>query len=216
MRYILPGAGIRLVPQSEDALLPDAFLHKGGGGDHILNIDELPLLWIAGSVTGKHPDASNLRQSENAERFKVVRGDTIANRECAVLSVGEQQSDKMVRELWVDRKPPHTIYRAHAKIGDSIYWQINAKYRMIGDSQQILNSWTVTSYKLGTKQAALIKTYDIDKLRIDNILAASLFDQSFKPGMIVYDVSKNAPFRVSGDGGLIPYVKPKPTPPPQP
>jgi hypothetical protein len=165
---------------------------------------------MAGSVTGRYPLPTQLRQLDEPKQFSYRGRVKWKEQDCVVLTVQEQESPTGVRELWVGTQKPHPIYFSRARDGDKVYWQMEVDYRPEPDLLLLPRSWTVTWYFFGDPKLFYMQTFHIKNILINPPLPAERFEKALEPGMVVHDVAKNASLEVREDGSLGPLQHPHP------
>ncbi len=181
---------------------PDVFLYEDQSNGFMLDFSELPISWIVGGVTGQQVFPSDIKRLEPAGQFtyrsEVERGNT----RCVVLTTREQQATTIVREFWVDSRPPYAIRLCRARQGETAHWQIEATYR---DGEYTPTTWTYTQYNRPDYKQFTTKTFRIEQLIVNQPIQDHTFDNTLKEGMVVFDVARNDAFLADQDGALTVY-----------
>lgn len=200
-RVFTPKGSVPAKMVDTGALIPEVNLHGDASHNFLLDMNDLPLVWLGGGVTGQWPQPTNLRFGDAPERF-TFHGVVVWNdRKCAVLTVPEQQSKTMVREFLVSVDGPHTIYRCLARDGDVVAWQVEVEYREQG-GQVVPSRWTCMENRDGRFHVS--ETYSVEKIELNAPIPDGLFEKALEPGMIVHDTMKNDAFSVNPQGELVP------------
>ncbi|GIW91917.1 MAG: hypothetical protein KatS3mg109_2349 [Pirellulaceae bacterium] len=185
----------------------------GIGHAFVIWPEDLPLLWCAGgTITGDWPNPMQLLKVDGAEQFTWYGATDWHGRRCVVLRVRNQQSTDSVVEFWVDRDPPHAIYRSQiirfVAQGERIERQIDVEYKK--DMELMVPSkWQLASYYVGDSSAVTIKTFTIQDIQINRPLPEDLFTVRLEPGMGVSDNDNQRDYVVDLDGKLVPYQNPE-------
>jgi hypothetical protein len=180
----------------------DVDLYEENSQGFLLSFCDLPVLWLAGGVSGRSPIPTELQYLEKSERF-TYRGDVQRQGvPCVILTVQEQLSKTAVREFWVGAEEPYPIYVCRARDIGKVYWQIDCAYRK-QDQRLVPTAWTYTEYDQSGKVYSAT-TYTVQQIQINNTLAPALFEKRLESGMVAFHVGKNDTFDVDGDGNLVP------------
>lgn len=177
---------------------PDATHFEKRSQEFLLDFNDLPLMWVAGSVTGKLLLPSRMKLVEPASAFTYRGKGDYKSHPCHIVTLPDQNSKKAVVEYWVGAEPGFPIYFCRAKMGQVVFWQVDAEYRT-GAGTPALSAWTFTQLNLFTQKIYLASTYRITELKINPELSADLFDHNPKPGSIVFSVPDNSYKQVQSD-----------------
>ena len=90
-------------------LRPDVMLYEGASHSFLFSFSDLPLLWLAGGVSGQAVLPLQMQLLDGPERFTYRGQAQKEGHDCVVLTVQEQHSGTAVREFWVDREKPYLI-----------------------------------------------------------------------------------------------------------
>ena len=111
------------------ALAPDVTLFEGASHQFLLSFSDLPLLWLAGGVSGQCPVPKTMQYLDGIDRFSDRGRAEWDKHECVIITVPEQKSKTTVREFWVGPEKPYPIYCCRPRNGDSVNWQIDVTYQ---------------------------------------------------------------------------------------
>ena len=192
------------------APIPDAMLFEESSKAFLLDFNELPLLWVAGSVTGKLLTPNRMKVLESPGSFSYRGEADYRGHHCHLVTLPDQNSKTAVVEYWVSAEPGFPIHFCRAKDGQIVYWQIDVDYR-IEAGEAALSAWTFTQFDYFTQTVYLASTYRVLELQFNRELSADLFDHNPKPGSVVFSVPDNSYKRVLQDGSLAPYVQRTPS-----
>jgi hypothetical protein len=189
---------------------PDAMLFEERSQDFLLQFQDMPLMWVAGSVTGKLLLPNRMKVLEPPSAFTYRGEGDYRSHRCHVVTLQNQDSKTSVVEYWVGIEPGFPIYFCRAKDGQIVHWQIDADYRAEA-GRPVLSSWTFTQLDYFSQNVYLASTYRVTELRLNPELPAELFDHSPKAGSVVFSVPDNSYKQVRSDLSLAPYVPPSPS-----
>lgn len=167
-----------------------------------LDLGDLPLLWIAGDVTGYVPNAELMPNLAAAEKFLYRGSVEYKGRSCVILSVPEQDAGISVREFWVGAEKPHPIYQCLNRRDDVVSWRFEVEYRT-QDGQVVPAQWVETNYN---EPGTLFQryTYTVENLQFNVPLPAELFQKRLEPGMVVLEATESETFVVDSFGNMVP------------
>ncbi len=185
----------------ETALAPDVQLFEGGSHAFVLDFRDLPLLWLAGGVSGQHPLPLEMQRLEKPDHFSSRGRGEKAGHKCIVLTVQEQDDNTSVREFWVGLESPYPIHCCRMRAGDRLYWQIDAEYRK-HDAHLVPARWSFVAYSPAPLFSK--RTFSVENLQINVPLPLASFEKALEPGMLAFHAPKNQPFDVDSDGELVP------------
>lgn len=183
-------------------LIPDVHLRENAAHDFVLTPQVMPLLWLAGGVTGRWPSPSEMQVIDTPERFKFSGEGLWKGTKCVVLTVAEQDSTTGVREFWVGPEAPYLIHRSRTRDGDIVFWEIDVEYRSQADRVLPIR-WTCTDFNY-FGNLFVTTTYSVERLEVNTALSADMFEKKLVPGNIVFHTIKNDAFNVDNAGNLIP------------
>jgi hypothetical protein len=190
------------------SLPPDVLLFENASHQFLFSFSDLPLLWLAGGVSGRYPLPEAMLFLANAADFKTRGEAQREGKDCVVLTAQEQQSKDALREFWVGVEPPYPIYYCRSRNGERIDWQLEVKYRLQGHDL-VPSEWVYTGYLFPGKSFRR-QTYSVQRIELNSELPAELFDRKPEPGQTVYKIPNHTMYEVNKDGGLIPVGEARP------
>ena len=177
-------------------------LYKGASHSFLFSFSDLPLLWLAGGVSGQAVLPLQMQLLDGPEPFTYRGQAQKEGHDCVVLTVQEQHSGTAVREFWVDREKPYLIRYCRARDGDKVRWQLEADYKS-QDGMDVPNEWTYTQYNHPGK-LFMRWTYHVREIKINPALPVGLFEKPLEPGQVAFDVEQNKALEVNRKGELVP------------
>jgi hypothetical protein len=185
----------------------DAMLFEDRSPQFLLDFTDVPVFWVAGSVTGRLLLPNRMKVLEPPAAFTYRGNGDYKSHKCHIVTLPDQNSKTSVVEYWVGAEPGFPIYFCRAKERQTVYWQIDAEYQTKAGAPA-LSAWTFTQFKRPTQRIYLASTYRITELQINPDLSADLFDHNPKAGSVVFSVPDNSYKQVRSDLSLAPYVPP--------
>jgi hypothetical protein len=180
-------------------------LSENGSAGTMLGFEDLPILWVAGLVSGRYPTPMQLGRPLVPAEWKwggeVERNGTSLYR----LITPEQGSSLAVREFLLGKDAPYPISHCEARRGKQVYWQLRVEYiRQDGSPRPSVA--TCTLYESRSARLRHQRTYRFQEFKLNPHIGDEEFDEPLKPGMLVRYHRKHGLFRVDENGGVVPLV----------
>lgn len=191
---------------------PDAVFYEERGQEFLLSFEDTPLMWAAGSVTGKLLLPSRMKLLEPATAWSYHGEGSLKSHKCFIVSLPNQNDSSSIVEFWVGAEAGFPIYlcRARERKGGAQHWQIEAEYRADG-VKPLLAAWTYTQFDLVSQQVVYDRTFRVTGLTLNPEFSPEDFNNQPTPGMTVFSVRDNAVKQVMPNGTLSPYTPSTPS-----
>jgi hypothetical protein len=175
------------------------------GSHDILSFGDIPLLWVAGAVTGQIPAPNMLRHLDDLAKWSYRgQGEKGGNR-CFVLTTPEQNATTLVREFWVGITPPHLILFCCAREDDVIFWQHEVTYSM-RNNWVVPERMNVTEFVGRSARIRMNQLFSFKEFEINPAINVQVFHRDPAPGMLVRYNRKPGYFVVDEGGDLVPEM----------